>query len=225
MNRDRPEDLFDVFQPWNPARADAEAQEPERPPWEPPPPASAKSSEPEAEEVSRSDPLGLTTNYTADGAVEPGMVLLDEPASSTPRGRVGPRIPEPTIPKPPPDPMLQPGQFIRTLGIPEVTRILKRLEDEGHRGNIQDLLDLGWPSMRVLLWPKPNLLARTNDRFLATLELAVEPEEGNERVISHYYIGPREQSTELAQIPLETLSRQWIVEQVLEFVKLVLERA
>ncbi len=238
MNRqDSPEDLFDVFEPWNRAEAGTADRQPERPPWEPPPPPPAPAPPPEpesdheSEEDSGPEPFGSEASFTPEGAVEPGRVLPDQPSGRKNHGRVGPRIPDPTPPPPRPDPEESPGAFVRAVGVPEVSAILGRLEDDGHRGNIQDLLDLPTPAMRVLLWPKPSPLSRTDDRILATLELLIEPrrvegedaaEETEGKIISHYYFGPREDLVELKEIPLSVLSREWIVEQVLDFVKVVL---
>lgn len=236
-HQDRPEDLFDVFEPWNRAESGTADLQPERPPWEPPPPPPTPAPPPEpesdreSEEDSGPEPFGSEASYTPDGAVEPGVVIVDRPAGERHHGRVGPRIPDPTPPPPRPDPELQPGQFLRAVGLPEVSAILGRLEDDGHRGNIQDLLDLPLPAMRVLLWPKPSPLSRTNDRILATLELLIEPRqvEGEDapegsggKIVSHYYFGQRQDIIELKEIPLSALSREWIVEQVLDFVKVVL---
>lgn len=224
--------MFDVFEPWNRSESGAPEVQPERPPWEPPPPPVVPASPPEpdrdSEESAGPEPFGSAASYTPEGAVEPGVVLGEEPTGRRHGERVGPRIPSPIPPPSPPEPQLQPGLFLRTVGIPEVTAILGRLEDEGHRGNIQDLLDLPTPAMRVLLWPKPSPLSRTNDRILATLELLIGLEdvegegETEGRVISHYYFGSREDIVELKEIPLSTLSREWVVEQVIDFVKVVL---
>lgn len=238
MSKDRPEDLFDIFEPWNQpdfrselkeaASQRAEAGE-VRPPWEPPPPPPPPPDPDVA--VPPPDTLGTAATYTAEGALEPGMVVLEGPAENKKAKRVGPRVAGPAIPVELPDPVTEPGPFIRAAGIPAVTLILGRLEDHGHRSNIQDLLDLTAPSMRVLLWPKPGPLSRGADRNLATFELQVEPRDEDDdedvgRVSTCYYFGSgRDDITEMDTVPLTALTEQWIVQRVLDFVKAVLDES
>ncbi len=230
MNQDRPEDLFDVFEPWTPrdpgddAADTADTEASGRPPWEPPPPPPPPSSH--AIGVSRPTPLSGVPSYTPEGAVEPGMVVLAASAPRKRRRRVGPRVPPPAVPTPRPDPVREPGRFLRVVGIPEVSRVLGRLEDDGHRGNIQDLLDLASPAMRLLLWPKPGLLSHGGERTLATLEFVGELDDSEPTVTTRYWFGsPGEGVTPLGQTPLDELSEQWILGQALDFVKVVLDRS
>lgn len=231
----RPEDLFDVFEPWTEpgggsdepprrsagARSDA-AEDSGRPPWEPPPAAPPKAPVPPPERRVRST---SEANLTAAGAVEPGVVVTEVAAPHRRRRRIGPRIEAPRPTPTPPDPQDDPGPFLRAIVVPAIQDMARRLEASQHYTAVQDLLDLPTPALRVLIWPKPGLLDRGSARVLATLELMVDDEE-QRAVRSRLWFGSKGEGEgiPLDTVPTSELSLDWVRKQILDFVERVLER-
>jgi hypothetical protein len=209
------DDLFDVFEPWT---------EPETEPWEPPtpPPPPSPSLRPAP------GPVGSPPHLTPDGAVDPRTIDHTPPSMRQPRRRVGPRIPPPEAPSPaPPDPVSQPAQFLREVGIPEIERLGRRMETLNHKLMIQDLLDLGDPAVRVLFWPRPGLMTPSHMLSKATLEIAVHRDEGGFReVIARYWEGGSpEEPVELKSTPIEGFAVGWIRGRMLDFIEAILSHA
>ncbi|MGD8319415.1 MAG: hypothetical protein PVJ02_03140 [Gemmatimonadota bacterium] len=211
MQQDRPEDLFDVFEPWT---------EPETEPWEPPPTRMS------AVQV-RAEPTEKHPRMTSEGALEPAPVIQPPPSMSQPRRRVGPRIPppEPSHDVDTPDPAEQPAEFLRVVGIPEIDRVASRLDAMGHHIRVQDLLDLPDAALRVLFWPQPGLMEESKQRPRAMLEFTVSRDEPDEMAAHFWFHAEQTEPSTLGRVSVELLDLAWVRSRVLDFVEKVLSRA
>jgi hypothetical protein len=113
------------------------------------------------------------------------------------------------------------------VGIPEIERLGRRMEALSHKVMIQDLLDLGEPSVRILFWPRPGLMTPTHLSTKATLEIAVRRDEaGSREVVARYWEGTSpEERIELETTPIDAFDVGWIRGRMLDFIEAILAHA
>ena len=243
MPATRPEDLFDVFDPWIAPDEGAAPREPSHVPdggetaaGGPGEPAEGRSATPPAESTPAPSapgrpPLpapapGMTSvaRFSSTGALEPGMVVAEAPAEPRrPRWSGRPATPQARS-APPPDPVTEPVDFLRAVVVPGFQGLARRLEASRHYTSVQDLLDLPTPALRVLIWPRPGLLDRQGSRILATFELMLDRSAPG-RLTTSYWLGARpEHVIPMAEVPLDRLDLAWVETQILDFVQKVLDR-
>lgn len=207
VSTDRPDDLFDVFDPWT--------REPESPLVPP-------SSEPAA--------TGGPDDDESRGDVSPPEVVITEPPAEPGRRRrrrTRRRVSPPIADRHPAGLMRDPAGFLRAEALPLLQAMGRRLEAAGHRSTTQDLLDLPTPALRFLLWPRPGPLAEAGERTLVTLELVLgEVEQG--LLAARLWSGSRPMAPPVEHLGTVTTARLtpgWIEMQALAFVEKVLQRA
>lgn len=118
---------------------------------------------------------------------------------------------------PPPDPARDPRRFLAVVAVREARAVAARVERAGHFAVVQDLTDLTEAAVRLLLWPRPDLLARDDPRTLATLAVRLRGE-GRHDVIARHWVGAEPERT-LAAVRVRALDAGWIRKVLLDFVE------
>lgn len=213
-----------------PGKEEELSTEPDVPEPEARPPASSAGEAPAGPAApSPSETLDLDTPLeSSDGA--PADIPWD-PSQRTPAPAVdlppAMRGEDPPVPDAPaPDPADDPAGFVRSVGLSILERVTHRLSLSGHDGAIQDLLDVpGQPSLRLLVWPRPDLLQEDPTRTRATLEAQVRTG-GDPAVRVRYWQGQKPTDPVfLGDLPPELLTEAWLEERMLDGLRLILDQA